>query len=392
MRHKCLRLLILWTPVLIGTPITNLLGQNNPDPLQEITYQNIKNYNTKEIINIISNKIFSGADKIDLDQLGISFSKQLSKESLSDLLDAYFNEQNPNIKHQLGLLVLHTYDNSNKEILKESYNDPRVKSEEGHEFFFVTLFPILKNANNRDINSVLQFISEQKIVDGGTYALQGFNDIQEDSLLNAILDMDSPYLESPLTFQIALGKAMGTDSTENTERIKRILNHALQSPNSPVCQGLVYLLLGAFYDMTQLKRPINIEAYDIIEDKKTLALNTDWDKKFKEKLEIWDREINNPQRVKKIKEIENQSILEVEIEGAKSRYAIRNEKKLNGTIEVKFEDIRNYLSEFRGTDYKSIADLEKEAGRKISSLGTYPTEENTFEGKPIEWGEPLNQN
>jgi hypothetical protein len=202
--------------------------------------------------------------------------------------------------------------------------------------------------------------------------------------------LNSPYLDSPLPFQIALGRAMTKDSTENTERIKRVLNHVLQSPNSPACQAFGYLLSGAFYGMTQLKAPINIEAYDIIDNKKTVALDTDWDRKFKEKLEVWDREINNPKRINRIEEIETQSILEHEIEGAKSRYAIKNEENLEGAVKVKFEDIKNYLSEFRGKEYKSIEDLEKEAGRKISSLGTYPTEENTFEGKPMEWGEPIN--
>jgi hypothetical protein len=183
---------------------------------------------------------------------------------------------------------------------------------------------------------------------------------------------------------------MSIDSPKNTERIKRVLNYSIQTPDSETCQGFAYLLSWAHYDMIQLKKPINIEAYEISDTKNTSPLNTNWDKKFKEKLEIWDQAVNNPKRIKTLEAEQNQSILEHEIEGAKSRYAINNEENLDGSVKVKFEDIRNYLSEFRGKEYKSLEELEQEARRKISTLGTYPTEENSFEGNPMEWGDPIN--
>jgi len=359
------------------------------ESLEGPSLQEISSLSQQDIIKEVSKRIFSEEEKMDLDQMGIHFGKQLSKNSLDELLNAYFNETDSNIKGQLRLLIFHVYDPAKKEILKEAYKDPRVKGEEEHKFFFMTLYPILESPTDQDLNPILQFLSEQRIVDGDPYALQKVENIKDTSLLDSILDMNSPHLDSPLAFQIALGQAMSINSPENTKRIKRVLNHVLQNQDSITCQNFAYMLSGAYYDMIQTKAPLNLEAYGEMDNNETCPLNTKWDKKFKENLMIWDEATNDPKRLKKIDEIQSQSTIESEVEGAKSRYAINNEENLDGTVKVKFEDIKTYLSEFRGKEYNSIKDLEKEARRKIKSLGTYPTEENTFEGAPMEWGESL---
>lgn len=368
--------------------------QASLDNLEDISYKEVERYSQREIIEKVSKRIFTDSNTT-LDLLCIKFSNNLCPKSLSHLLNTYFETENEDIRSQLTHLIFYAHTTNQKEILLQAHNDPRVNNENNHSFFFSTLHPLTDAPNEKIINSILKFMSDQKIVDGDPYALKKLEGIKVTKPFYDILDLKSPYLNSFLGFQIALAVTMGHDSPENTVRIKKILNFAGQQPpkKSVACESLTYLLSGAFYAMTQLGRPINIEAYENADRNKFTPTDTEWNNKFEKQIQTWDVGLNNPKRIKELSQVNAQNNITYEIENAKSRYAISNETSLNsrGFVQVKFEDIKLEISGINGTEYQSLSEMEKTAGREILSLGTYPTEENSFQGDPIVWGKIINK-
>jgi hypothetical protein len=348
-----------------------------------------------EIVEFLSTNGVSNDDYYPSYEVESAFIEKVDKAAIDLLLNKYFGTTDQEIKWQLLRLMKCIASENGIRLLIETHNDARVINEPGHLFFAESIFPIITYGQahgiNNSIEAVLGFMGKQKIISINPYSITCFDQIDAPKELYEALDLDSPYSDSYVVFNMALGSVMTQDNPENADRIKRVITAASQNPNDIICQGLLYMLSQYTYDLSQLGKDTNIEAYDFDSSKELSREDKEWIAKFQDKLKIWNTEHNSPKRLKQAEKDKAIEEIYSEIESAKSQYAMNNEETLNGTEDVKFKDILPYINELReyhknNITIKSLKDLEEKAGVKIKSLGTYSVQENSNQGKSIVWG------